>query len=178
MIALGLVKHVQLIHGQPGVYWLTRIGGQACGSSLKPLKEPVLQTFVHDLQLVGLANQLETTYPDITWITAREIMSQRLQGVTDRKVALQQMAAQIPDGILVREGRRFAVELELSLKADKRLQNIVTNYGKDILAGHYTAVLYYCGTKVIWERISQLAAQTAAADRFQFFLHQPEREED
>lgn len=167
----GLLKYEKIIHGLPGVYWLTRAGVKACESPLSPIKAPVLGKFEHDLYLIGLSLQLENQYADINWITAREVLSERVQGIRERSEALRMMSVQLPDGLLVRKKQRFAVELELSVKGDARIKKIITNYTREIIAGNYAAVFYYCGSDAIRNRVLELMAETTVANRFQVFLH-------
>jgi hypothetical protein len=49
------------------------------------------------------------------------------------------MGEHLPDGVAITEGRRVAIEVELTVKSRERVTAIL-----DELAGRFDAVLYFC----------------------------------
>jgi hypothetical protein len=74
------------------------------------------------------------------WVCERELARER--GVSGH----------LPDGVVVLDGRRVAVEVELTLKSRQRIEAIL-----DDLAGSYNTFLYFCAPKPL-ACLTELAA--------------------
>jgi len=60
--------------------------------------------------------------------------------VPERVLAKERRAGEhLPDGVAITEGRRVAIEVELTVKSRERVTAIL-----DELAGRFDAVLYFC----------------------------------
>jgi hypothetical protein len=164
-----MLKHKQLFWGQPGTYWLTYKGQRLAKSLLTPIKEPRVSTYAHELAVIAVFIEMKARYGEkLTWLTARELMSDKISAAQNYKEAFKQLKNRTPDGIAIFDGRKFAVEVELALKGKSRLTQIVNNYTKSLENHIFDAILYYTNQPRIADRLNETIAAVAgtAAGRF------------
>jgi len=163
----GLIKHERILHSYPGAYWITREGRETSGSLLTPIREPRLATFEHELKVIQVYLALKNKYGDnLIWITAREILSGKIADAKTTKEAFRLLKSKIPDALILRDGKRFAIEVELSLKSTPRLKKILADYSANMSKGVFDGVLYYTDKDTIAERLEKLISTTAFAGQF------------
>lgn len=168
LVDYELLKHERLLSAYPGVYWPTRDGKELSGNPLTPIVKPRFATFEHELAVIDVYLEVKQKYGDsINWITAREIMSNRLAHARDAKEAFRLLKSKIPDALIMREGKKFAVEVELSLKGLPRLKKILADYNSGIAQGAFDGVLYYTDKETVFSRLTQILSGAPMARQFQ-----------
>lgn len=85
----------------------------------------------HDVALADLADYLERTEPHARWFTEREIPRLLLEAANGVKVP-RPFRNHTPDGILLLDGRRIAVELEHSLKSEGAYTDICRWFAQEV----------------------------------------------
>ncbi|HSO98119.1 MAG TPA: hypothetical protein VLP43_04145 [Solirubrobacteraceae bacterium] len=185
LVRAGLVAERQLLHRQPAAYLITRRGLGAIGSPL-PRPELRLQGYVHDL---GTA-WLWLAARDGAFGPVRELLSERQlrshdglprnpeaapAGRQSERFAVRLFALgpggrerlHYPDLLLHSpDGRRVALELELTAKSGARLERILAGYATD---RRFDAVVYVVGDDRIEAKVRDVAARAAASDKV--FVH-------
>lgn len=138
LLKMGLIIYDRIFHGRPGVYRLTPLGARY--TELSPLKQFPLGNYIHEITLCDVYLKLCLLYPDSIWISERRLKRDRfLEGMSKGK--------HIPDGMLIlKEDRRIAIEVELTLKSIPRLEQIFKNYGTQF---EINEVWYYCSESII-----------------------------
>ncbi|AGG04403.1 hypothetical protein H175_16p07 (plasmid) [Bacillus thuringiensis serovar thuringiensis str. IS5056] len=71
------------------------------------------------------------------------------------------------DGILIVNEKKYAVELELSLKNRTRVKQIISDYAERIAKGQYVSVIYVVEKESIAKVLREEMNQTVVSDRFQ-----------
>ncbi|OTW43684.1 hypothetical protein BK698_00010 [Bacillus thuringiensis serovar thuringiensis] len=71
------------------------------------------------------------------------------------------------DGILIVNEKKYAVELELSLKNRTRVKQIISDYAERIAKGQYVSVIYVVEKESIAKVLREEMSQTVVSDRFQ-----------
>ncbi|MCQ6398577.1 hypothetical protein NPM16_30290, partial [Bacillus cereus] len=77
------------------------------------------------------------------------------------------LAMRVADGILIVNGKKYAVELELSLKNRTRVKQIIGDYAERIAKGQYVSVIYVVEKESIAKVLREEMNQTVVSDRFQ-----------
>lgn len=73
----------------------------------------------------------------------------------------------VADGILIVNEKKYAVELELSLKNRTRVKQIISDYAERIAKGQYVSVIYVVEKESIAKVLREEMNQTVVSDRFQ-----------
>jgi hypothetical protein len=124
--AAGLITTRRLLVGEPAWVVPTSVGLRACGSPFG-CWQPRLGLLAH----VGAVNEvrlhIERRSPDAEWMCERLLARERSSG------------EHLADGLVLVDGQRVAIEVELTVKSRRRTTAIL-----DELAGRFDAVLYYC----------------------------------
>lgn len=179
LMAEGLVAERQVLHRQPAAYLITRRGLRTVGSAL-PRAELNLQGYVHD---VGAA-WLWLAARDGAFGPVREVLSERQlrshDGLPRNPEAAEAHGGRLavrlfalgpggrerlhyPDLVLhTADGRRVALELELSAKSSARLEGILAGYGAD---PRIDAVAYVVNDDRIEAKLHHAAARAGASDK-------------
>ena len=125
----GFLDRRWLVHGDRA-HWLTTAGRAICGDSLLPPKDIRLGSYRHDSLLVDLDLAL------VAETGGRFTPERRLRQMLakDRVGA----AGHVADGWLHFEGKNqpTVIELELSTKASRRLEDIMRGYAADFEVGN------------------------------------------
>ncbi len=134
----GLVKHERVFYGRHGIYWVTHKG--ASYTELPPLTTIPLAHYGHQLTIINLYMKLQNLYPEIRWISERQLIQEKFfDGVGKR--------GHVADGILVYpDGKKIAIEVELTLKGKNRLQKILKGY---VRQQELSEIWYYCAPELI-----------------------------
>jgi hypothetical protein len=122
----GLVSTHRVLVGQPAWVTSTRAGLRACGSQYK-VWEPKLGVLLHTAAVNDVRLHIQARSPEAEWVSERALARDRRAG------------EHLPDGVVITEGRRVGVEVELTVKSERRLRAIL-----DELTGRFDMVLYYC----------------------------------
>lgn len=169
----GFLNYRRVFHGQPACCLITRAGLAAIRSKLPPPRLD-LACYEHD---VGVA-WLWLAARGGTFGAIREILGERRLRSDDRAADRPADPCGVrlggfgprgherlhyPDLLLVTpEGRRIAVELELSAKGRARREKILAGYGAD---GRIDAVLYLVESKSIGRAIEASARRVGVPER-------------
>lgn len=121
----GYLERDRILHNSSRIHFLTKQGLQACNDELPALKKVNLGTYHHDTILIDLSLQIEKE-------TAGSFMPERrlkqlkgLSGVGTK--------GRVPDGVVdLANGKKIAVELELSVKSKERLDKIMKDYASNM----------------------------------------------
>lgn len=170
--AHGLVDYVRPFQHEPGVFLITAAGLGLLRSEL-PAPRLDLRIYRHDLLAGWAAIGLATEHPDFTIVSEREMRS--LDRREDRPGELPVLGVpypglgpsghprrHYPDFALLDAGgrRRIAVEVELTSKGRRRLEQILTAYARD---RHIEQVVYLTDRDGIADAVARAAAKAGAA---------------
>lgn len=148
-----LVESAQIVGGEPIYIWLTQKGLDIVGLPFKVLA-PSLSLIKHYHAVNKVRFRLEEVEPMGTWVSERELTRQinRLKEEERKKID------HIPDGeVLLPDGKRIVIEVELSQKAEQRIKHIMfklrERYGMDF--NKDTQIYYFVNdvTRTTIERI-------------------------
>jgi hypothetical protein len=168
LVAGGLLEQHQLLHRQPGLYVATAEGLRWRGLQRLGTHRVTPGGFEHAWQVATVAVALHCVLPGSTLLSDREIRdhesddgqlvaSARLGDLPGGRVALHR-----PDLALVSNGGRVvALEVELSVKASRRLQAICRGWAR---ARHINHV-YYLAAPAAAKAVARAVAHTRAGDR-------------
>lgn len=137
LIAMDLVNHEQIFHGRHGIYRLTKKG--AGFTDLPPLNRLPLDYYYHEVKLVDLYLTLMAQYPGSDWRSERHLQQEKCQNGFGQ-------FAHVADGLLtLPDGKKIAIELELSLKGRTRIERILKGYATQF---HLDEIWYFCTRRV------------------------------
>ncbi len=122
----GLVSTQRVLVGQPAWVMPTRAGLRACGSQYK-VWQPKLGVLLHTEAVNDVRLHIQARSPQAEWISERALARDRREG------------EHLPDAVVITEGQRVAVEVELTVKSERRVRTILEE-----LTGRFDMVLYYC----------------------------------
>jgi hypothetical protein len=169
----GFLRHDGVFRGEPDWHQITRRGASAVASGLAPPRAPDLSHYQHDVGVawLWLAARAGTFGPldavigerrmrahDAALERGTEPLGVRLGGVGPRgKECLHH-----PDLLLrTADGRRIALELELSPKSRTRLEKILAGYGAD---PRFDGVVYLVERPAIARSIEAAARRVGVSD--------------
>jgi hypothetical protein len=132
---LELARMERIVAGEPAWVIPTAEGLAACG-----LPDEVWTPALGQLTHVGTMNDvrihMQTRTPGAHWISERQLMRE-YEGLNAGRDS--RSREHVPDGVAIVEGGSMAVEVELTVKGNVRLETIL-----DELARRYDAILYFC----------------------------------
>lgn len=132
---------LRIFRNKPGVYICTQKGAEISGSNLWAPKHYVnLANYEHDLKVVDLSIELERQGE---WISMREL---RQDSKTDM----------IPDGVLIKDGKKIAVEVELTKKSERNLKKKMGYYKRSI---DYDEIWYFVSSRVVYDAVEKAAKE-------------------
>ncbi|SFE28380.1 Replication-relaxation [Thermoanaerobacter thermohydrosulfuricus] len=132
---------LRIFRNKPGVYICTKKGAEIAGSNLWAPKHYVnLANYEHDLKVVDLSIELERQGE---WISMREL---RQDSRTDM----------IPDGVLIKDGKKIAVEVELTKKSERNLKKKMNYYKRSI---DYDEIWYFVSSRVVYDAVEKAAKE-------------------
>lgn len=144
----GYLTRERVLHGQARIHKVTKKGVTASGDALLPLKYVSLGTFRHDYTLVDLALWLEAQTGGRFHPDRRIRHDEGLSGVGQ--------LGHIADGYLyIGEDKPIAIELELSVKSRKRIQDIIHGYGGNLAVKE---VWYFTDQQTVQHAIQKAAS--------------------
>ncbi len=142
----GLIAHHMVLHARPGVYVATREGLRWLRLERLGVFRVSPALFEHAFEVAGVAALLETTLPAWRMLTERELRvlerdrGQPLASIRTTDSVRDRPLWHRPDLVLLGPtGRTVAVEVELSVKARRRLLAICRGYAR---ARHVDRVFY------------------------------------
>jgi hypothetical protein len=168
LVAGGLLEQRTLLYRRPGLYLATTEGLRWQGLLRLGVYRVSPGGFEHARQLATAAVALERGLPSWRVVGEREI---RLEEADGGRLIASVSVGQLPGGrpavhrpdlaLLSPQGRVVAVEVELSLKAPRRLAAICRAWAR---ARHIDAV-YYLATPAAARALARAIAETRAQER-------------
>jgi hypothetical protein len=134
----GLVTTPRLLVGDPAWVIPTSAGLQICTQRFA-VWHPRIGLLAHVGAVNDVRLHVQRRSPESEWVPERLLAREREHG------------EHLPDGVVVTEGRRVAIEVELTVKSQRRVRSIL-----DELSGRFDAVLYFCAPGP-HRQLSQLA---------------------
>jgi hypothetical protein len=122
-----LVEVRRVLVGEPAWVIPTVKGLRACGLSFGAWR-PTLGLLAHVAAVTDVRLHIQTSSPESEWVCERVLARER-----------QTPQEHLADAVVLLDGRRIAVEVELTVKSKRRTHAIV-----DELIRRHDAVLYYC----------------------------------
>jgi len=122
----GLVRTERVLVGEPAWVLPTAAGMAACSSGFCPWR-PRIGLLAHVAATNDVRLHVQDRAPSTEWVPERTLVRDRQAG------------KHLPDGVAITEGRRVAIEVELTAKSRRRVTAIL-----DELTGRFDAVLYFC----------------------------------
>ena len=167
----GLVDYARPFAHEPGVFLITAAGLGVLRSEL-PVPRLDLRTHRHDLLAASAAGVLRDEHPDLTVVTEREMRSLDRREDRDPDAPALGVAypglgpsgfprLHYPDLALVDASgrRRVGVEVELTSKGRRRLEQILTAYARD---RHLDRVIYLTDRDAIARAVTRAAEHAGA----------------
>jgi len=131
----------RLLAGEPAWVIPTVKGLRAAGLSFGAWR-PRLGSLAHVLAVTEVRLHIHSRSPDAEWVCERTLAREK-----------QTSREHLADAVVLLDGRRLAIEVELTVKSKRRTRLII-----DELTRRYDAVLYYCAPGP-HRLISELAAE-------------------
>ncbi len=138
LIRAGLVMYQRVNFELHGIFYLTAKG--ASYTDLPPLEK--ISKSIHDHQqiLIDVILKLRQKYPAALWVSERHLKQQKFQYGLGK-------SGHISDGVLIFPNEiKISIEVELSLKSKRRLDDIFRAYGGTL---EYKEAWYFCADNVI-----------------------------
>lgn len=135
----GLIGTRRLLVGESVWAIPTSRGLRACGQGFG-IWHPRLGGLPHVAAVTDVRLHIQARSPDSEWVAERVLAREREPG------------EHLPDGVVITgDGRRVAIEAELTVKSQHRVRLIL-----DELSGRFDAVLYFCAPAP-FRQLSRLA---------------------
>lgn len=168
LVADGLLEQRTLLYRTPGLYIATSEGLRWCGLRRLGVYRVGPGGFEHATQVARIAGELHHVAPDAQVLSERDIRdhetatgdllaSARLGERSDGRPALHR-----PDLALARnDGQTVAIEVELSVKAPRRLAAICRAWAR----ARHIDLICYVATPPARRALERVIGETRAADR-------------
>lgn len=136
--AMRLIRRDRTFWKESQVLRVTEPGARLADVGLGPANL-VLAEVHHTLALVDLLEELERANPGSRLVTERELRARRYR---ERYAGTQSAQGRMPDGaITLQDGRRIAIELDLTPKRARDVEAIVNAYAYE--ARNFQAIWWY-----------------------------------
>ncbi len=170
-VEAGLIERLELLRTEPSLLRVTRKGLRYLGLDALPVAEVTAATAPHWLRCASVARHLyETEFRAHEVFSERDIRLAESDGqrpVASAKVGELPFGGpryHRPDLAIVIPGETIAVEVELSLKAPRRLQAILRGWRR---ADWVQEVRYYCAPGPVTRGLERAVAKTHTAEKVQ-----------
>lgn len=130
------------------MYSVTNYG--ATCTDLPPLQNIPKDNYIHQLTVMNVYFQIKNQFPGAVWLSERRIKREKNDYCVGNRVK------HLADGIVILpDAKEVAVEVELTMKSQKRLKEIIQGYA---LHQHINEVWYYCPIETA-DKIKKAAEQ-------------------
>jgi hypothetical protein len=165
LISGGFVEQWSPLIQRTTVYSATGVGAHTARCGLRPTR-PSLEHLRHDIAVVDLADYLLAQDPEADWRTEREV-GRVLRGGDrlTRGRGLPKGFGHRPDGLLIADGKRLAIELEHRDKGDLRYARICRWFALNV---RIDGVRWYVDDDKIIARLRRVNAQHGFAQDVDF----------
>ena len=138
LVREGYVSHKRLFYSGYGLYYLTGKGAHC--TDLPPIERIAVGYYDHQVSLIHVYLGLRQRHPDATWTSERRLKHDKFYDGVGKH-------GHVADGILtLADGRKIAIEVELSVKGKNRVERILKNYGAQF---SFSEVWYFCSPAVM-----------------------------
>jgi hypothetical protein len=124
--ANGLIQSRRLLVGEPAWVLPTRAGLRACGSSFG-VWQPRIGLLSHVAAVNDVRLHIQGRSPESEWVPERVLARDRQAG------------EHLPDAVVQIDARRVAIEVELTVKSQRRISAILEE-----LTRRFDATVYFC----------------------------------
>jgi hypothetical protein len=131
----------RLLVGEPA-WVIPTVKGLRAAGLLFGAWRPRLGSLAHVSAVTEVRLHIQSRSPEMEWVCERTLTREK-----------QTPQEHLADGVVLLDGRRLAIEVELTVKSKRRTRAII-----DELTGRYDAVLYYCAPGP-YRLISELAEE-------------------
>lgn len=119
----------------------------------------------HDLTVNEIVYKLIEQYRekgwDVIFHTEREVLRELFLSLSYEEIRkpnkLRHLSKEVPDFLLDLDGNKYAFELELSRKTNKRIEKKIQQYKRSIEDGLYSRVFYICKDEAIKKHVDLFA---------------------
>lgn len=122
----NLITTRRLLVGEPAWVIPTSTGLRAAGASFG-VWQPRLGLLAHVAAVNEVRLHVQARSAESEWVSERQLARERTAG------------EHLPDAVVILDGQRVAIEVELTVKSQRRVTGIL-----DELAARFDAVLYFC----------------------------------
>jgi hypothetical protein len=164
----GLLEQKTLLYRQPGLYIATAEGLRWQGIERLGVYRVGAGGFTHAREVASAAVLLHHRFPAWTMLSEREL---RVHESDEGELVASARLGELPGGrpafhrpdlaLISPQGRTLAVEIELSVKAPRRLQAICRAYARARHLSH----AYYVATPPAARAVARAVAETRSEDR-------------
>ena len=134
----GLIERAKLARGEPSWIWLTSKGQRRAGNGLRRW-QPNLGKLAHVRAVGAVRLHVAEVAPEATWVAERILYRAR-----SGREHIADAALHLPDG------KRYAIEVELSFKGAARTEAIVAELDRD-----FDGIYYFAGSAV-WPMLARM----------------------
>jgi hypothetical protein len=164
----GLLEQKTLLYRQPGLYIATAEGLRWRGLERLGVYRVGPGGFTHARAVASAAVGIHRRFPGWTILSEREL---RVREADERELVASARLGELPGGrpalhrpdlaLISPRGRTLAVEIELSVKAPRRLQAICRGYARARHVSH----AYYLATPPAARALARAVSETRSGDR-------------
>jgi hypothetical protein len=164
----GLLEQKTLLHRQPGLYIATAEGLRWTLQERLGVYRVSAGGFAHAAELANVAVEFFLALPQWGQMSEREL---RIAEGDEGKLLASVKLGELPGGrpalhrpdlaLIGRDNRVLAIEVELSIKAPRRLQAICRAYAR----ARHLAHVYYLATPAVARAVCRAVAEVRAEDR-------------
>jgi len=142
-----LVRYFPVLNSRHRIYCLTSKG--ATYTDLPPIDRVTVGQYRHHVALVYVYLKLRKQYPSMEWVSERRLMQEKFSNGLGKR-------GHVADGLLIlQEGKKIAIEVEISVKAKYKIEKILREYCTQLTIKE---VWYYCSRPVL-PTLTMLAAK-------------------
>ncbi len=121
---------------------MSKKGVALAGSELSAVRHISIATIRHQLAVVNVYLNL--------------LNDKSIEFVTERELRDQNKGRYLPDGMIIKDNQKIALEVELTAKSKKRISKILNQYRKDF---SYQSVWYFCGDNQVMNQLNNQAKE-------------------
>ncbi len=132
LVKAGLLRSERYIVGERAWLLPTRAGLNAWGGGGRVLT-PTLSQLAHFAAINDVRLRVQRQRPDAEWVPERRLRRERSEAGRGQH-------SHIPDGVLLGDGHRVAIEVELNHKGRRATEAVLYGHARD-----YDGALYFCG---------------------------------
>jgi hypothetical protein len=153
LVEAGFVEVWPALVHNTAIFSATTLGTAVARTGLRPTR-PSLEHLRHDIAVVDLADCLLAQHPSADWRTEREL-GRVLRGNEQltRSRGLPRRDGHRPDGLLILDGKRLAIELEHTIKSEDRYATICRWFALTVLVA---GVRWYVDNEKIVARLRRV----------------------